>query len=238
MHLAVLMTNTDESAFAQRHPKDGEKFAVMIAEVRPDWRISVFAVKDGIFPDTVTDFDGIMITGSPASVHDGEEWIARLEQVVRDSVAAQVPLFGACFGHQVIAKALGGTVAENPGGWVFGLARSEVTDAPDWARTMPARFGQYAAHVEQVTDLPDGARVWARAAHCDAVGFVIGNRVFTTQNHPEMTHGFMAALIEEYGPKLPPDVLEAAQTSMSHTADTAAFSETVARFFEQAVARG
>lgn len=236
MHLAVLMTNTDESDFADRHPRDGEKFATMIASVRPDWQISVFAVKDGSFPRTLSGFDGIMITGSPASVHDPDPWISRLEKLVRDCVAARVPLFGACFGHQVIAKALGGTVEENPNGWVFGLAEAEATDRPDWARGIGDRFSQYAAHIEQVTSLPDGARAWARADHCDTVGFVIGNFVFTTQNHPEMSHAFMSALIEEYGPKLPPDVVDTARSSMEGRADTDTFAEAVARFFEQAIA--
>lgn len=234
MHLAVLMTNTDESDFAQRHPKDGQKFADMIASVRPDWQVSSFAVKDGTFPGELSGFDGVMITGSPASVHDGEAWIARLEQVVRDCVAAGVPLFGACFGHQVIAKALGGTVGPNPGGWVFGLAQAEVTEAPEWAKGLGDGFGQYAAHIEQVTSLPAGARVWARADFCDTVGFVIGNRVFTTQNHPEMTHGFMEALVQEYSPKLPPEVSAQAQASLAQRADTEAFAEAIARFFEQA----
>lgn len=236
MHLAVLMTNTDESAFAQRHPKDGQKFADMIAAVRPDWRVSSYAVKDGVFPEDVTEFDGVMITGSPASVHDGAAWIARLEQEVRACVATDLPLFGACFGHQIIATALGGAVGPNPGGWVFGLARAEVTEAPAWAEGLGDGFAQYAAHNEQVTRLPDGARIWARADFCDAAGYVIGNRVFTTQNHPEMSHDFMQALVAEYGPKLPPEVAEQARASLAHRADTLAFAESIARFFEQASA--
>ena len=80
MHLAILMTNTDESAFAQAHPKDGEKFAALIHAVRPDWSCDVFAVKDGVFPDDLAAFDGVMVTGSPASVHDDEPWIGRLRK--------------------------------------------------------------------------------------------------------------------------------------------------------------
>ena len=68
MHLALLMTNTDESDFAQDHPRDGEKFTTLVHLVRPDWRVEVFNVKDGVFPGDITDFDGVMITGSPSSV--------------------------------------------------------------------------------------------------------------------------------------------------------------------------
>ena len=78
MRVAILMTNTDESAFAQAWPKDGDKFVALIAALRPAWEFSVFAVKDGVFPADLVAFDGFIITGSPASVHDDKPWIAML----------------------------------------------------------------------------------------------------------------------------------------------------------------
>ena len=65
MHLAILMTNTDESDFAARHPKDGVKFADLIHMARPGWRVSVFSVKDGEFPADIAAFDGAMICPGP-----------------------------------------------------------------------------------------------------------------------------------------------------------------------------
>jgi hypothetical protein len=61
MRLALLMTNTDESTFAQRHPKDGEKFAKLIKSVRPSWQVTSYAVKDGGFPQDIKAYDGVMI---------------------------------------------------------------------------------------------------------------------------------------------------------------------------------
>ena len=236
MHLAILMTNTDESAFAQAHPKDGEKFTALIHSARPDWRCETYSVKDGVFPDDLAVFDGFIITGSPASVHDGADWIDRLLATIREIVARKIPLFGACFGHQAIALALGGKVEHNPGGWVFGLTRSDVVDRPQWMEPVGDQIAQYGAHIEQVTDLPEGARVLLASAACPVGGFAIGNRVFTTQNHPEMTPGFVAALVEEYSEKLDADVMDKARSSLRDTADYREFAESIARFFEQAVA--
>lgn len=238
MHLAILMTNTDESAFAQAHPKDGEKFTALIHGVRPDWTCGVFSVKDGVFPDDLAAFDGIIVTGSPASVHDGEPWIDRLLETLREIVGRNIPLFGACFGHQAIALALGGKVERNPGGWVFGLARADVVDPAPWMEPLGRELAQYGAHIEQVTKLPEGARVLIGSAACPAGGFAIGERVYTTQNHPEMTPGFIAALVEEYAEKLPADVIEKARASLADEADYRDFAETIARFFEQAASPG
>ena len=165
MHIAVLMANTDESEFAQGHPKDGSKFEALLQEVRPDWRVSVYSVKDGQFPAAGARYDGWIITGSPASVHDGDAWVGQLFGLIRQIVADGVPLFGACFGHQAIAKALGGVVGFNPGGWVFGLTETEMEGQ---------RLRLYAAHKEQVLALPEGAVVVGGNADCPVGSFAHG----------------------------------------------------------------
>jgi GMP synthase-like glutamine amidotransferase len=229
MHLGLLVTNTDNSAFAARHPRDGEKFAAMMAMVRPDWQVTAFDLPDGAFPETR--FDGWMIGGSPASVHDDAPWIARLLHLIQDIVARGEPLVGACFGHQAIAMALGGQVTRNPGGWFLGLAGMCFAPNP-WLTEGP--MSQYAAHLEQVTRLPKGARVLAASDHCPVASFAIGDHVFTTQYHPEMTHGFISALVDEIAPKLPDGVADRARASLTQPADTARFAESIARFFEAA----
>lgn len=237
MHLAILMANTDESAFAAAHPRDGAKFSALIRSVRPDWTCRVFAVKDREFPEDISAFDGVMITGSPASVHDPDPWIADLLALIRDIVAARLPLFGACFGHQAIALALGGQVGRNPGGWVFGRTETRITDPAPWMDPLPQVTGLYAAHVEQVTAMPAQARALTASAECPIGGLAIGSHVYTTQYHPEMTPGFIAALIEHLADDKPADVISRARASLALPADTRPFAESIARFFEQAKAK-
>lgn len=234
MHLAILMTNTDESAFAQNHPKDGEKFTTLIQSVRPEWQTSVFSVKDGVFPERLTDFDGVIITGSPASVNDDVPWMAKLLDQVRSGFAAKVPMFGACLGHQVIAKALGGQVVRNPVGWTFGSTEMQVLSRPPWYDG-PDTLQQYAAHVEHVSALPEGAEVVFSAPHCAVAGFAMGARVYTTQNHPEMTPHFIAALVDELANEMGPEITQTARASLGKTADTEVFAQSIARFFERAL---
>lgn len=225
MHIAVLVANTDESDFAQAHPKDGAKFAGLLQELRPDWRVSSFSVKDGVFPAEAEQFDGWIITGSPASVHDSDAWVGRLSGVIRGIVARGEPLFGACFGHQAIAMALGGAVGDNPGGWVFGVVETEMEGI---------KMRLYAAHREQVLVVPAGAVVLGGNAECAVGSFAIGGRVLTTQYHPEMTQGFMAALVAEYAGQLPADVAARARESLAVAADRDVIAARMVRFFEEA----
>jgi len=232
MRIGILMSNTDESAFAQAHPKDGEKWRAALAPLCPECTFPVYAVKDGHFPAHIDGHDGFLITGSPASVHDLDPWLPKLFALIREAVAGGVPLFGACFGHQAIALALGGEVADNAGGWVFGTTETEVTAPPPWMDAGPLR--QYAAHIEQVTRLPEGAEIVLANAECTVGGFVIGRKVFTTQYHPEMSHDFIAALVEELADQKPAEVIAAARASLSDSADNAPVRQSIIDFFRQA----
>lgn len=223
MQIALLMTNTDESEFAQTRPKDGEKFTTMIHLVRPDWQVTVFAVKDGAFPPEGARFDGWLIGGSPASVHDSEPWVGQLFALIRRLVAEGQPIFGACFGHQAIAMALGGAVGKNPSGWVFGLVETLVEGVP---------MKLYGSHLEQVLQLPEEAVILGGTAECPVGSFAIPGRVMTTQYHPEMDHQFITDLVEEYAGELPPGVVMRARDSLTNRADSDAIAERIARFFE------
>ncbi len=233
MHIGVLATNTDDSDFAARHPRDVEKFRVLLQGVRPGWQVTAFDLPKGEFPEGLEGFDGVLIGGSPSSVHDEDAWIGRLLALIRKGFAAGVPLAGACFGHQAIAKALGGVVGPNPREFVLGTAVTEVIARARWME--PERtFRLAAAHGEQVLVLPPGAEVIGRTEGCPAACYRIGDRVFATQYHPEMTPGFLAALVEEFAPQFPAGVGEAAKASVPLCTEGPRFAEWIARFFEQA----
>ena len=236
MHIGLLVTNTDRSAFAARHPRDAEKFRTLIAAVRPDWEMTAFDLPLGEFPTDTQQFDGFLIGGSPASVHDDAPWIARLFGLIREADAWSVPLAGTCFGHQVIAMALGGRVGPNPGPFVLGAAETDVIAAPDWMAGVQS-FRLAAAHGEQVTDLPAGAEVIGTSPGCPVAAYRIGTTVFATQYHPEMTPEFAAALVEEFAPGFPEPVGAAARTALKGGIEGPRFAGWIVRFFEQAASQ-
>ena len=224
MHVAILMTNTDEIAFSQAWPKDGEKFAILISKLRPEWTFTAFAVKDGVFPSDLAAFDGFITTGSPASVHDDAPWLGHLLAQIQHIAARKAPMFGACFGHQAIAMALGGTVGPNTGGWVLGLIETLIADRP---------IRLYAAHREQVLALPPGAQVLGGNAECRIGSFAVGRSIFTTQYHPEMTPDFMAALVEHLDGALPEAVIARAKASLNQQAETGRMAQVIVEFLER-----
>ena len=233
MRLATLVTNTDFSDFATARPLDDVKFARLIGEVRPGWEVSAYWVCKDVFPEDVTAFDGVMITGSPASVSEGTPWMKRLEELIRQLIEAEVPLFGACFGHQIIAQALGVPLICNPCGWVHGAVEVSRVQRTPWSGSN-ASFALYGSHIEQVSALPAEAVRLFESPGCPIAGFGIGNTVFTIQHHPEMTRDFISDLIAEYADHVGPDVTEIARRSVAEAqVDRKAFAEEIAAFFEQ-----
>lgn len=233
MHIGLLVTNTDDTAFAARHPRDAAKFTALIHAARPGWQVTPFDLPKGEFPVSPQEFDGLLIGGSPASVLDDAGWITRLMDLIRTAHAAGNPIVGACFGHQAVAQALGGRVGPNPGPFILGAAETRITAPAPWMAD-PAPIRLAAAHGEQVLELPPDAEIIGQSEGCPVAAYRIGTRVFATQYHPEMTPGFIAALIEEFAPKFPPAVGAAARQSLRAGIEGPRFAEWIARFFEQA----
>lgn len=233
MHIAVLVTNTDQSAFAARHPRDAEKFTVLLKGVRPDWQVTTYEVTENAFPASLQGFDGLLIGGSPASVNDENHWIERLSGLIRRAFAAGVPMMGVCFGHQAIAQALGGKVGPNPGPFILGTTETTFTAQVPWMPEDADSITLASAHGEQVTTLPPEAEVLGESPGCPIAAYRIGSLVFATQHHPEMTPDFLAALVEEFAPEFPPGVGDRARASLAKAPEGPRFAEWIARFFEQ-----
>ncbi|WP_435258384.1 type 1 glutamine amidotransferase [Thioclava sp. FR2] len=159
-----------------------------------------FRVVEGEFPNSVKDCDGWLITGSRHGVYEDHPWIAPLEQFIRDAFAAHVPVVGICFGHQIIAQAMGGKVERYADGWAVG-----ATDYDFGGDTITLN----AWHRDQVTKVPEGAKVVATNEFCTNAALLYDDRAFTVQAHPEFRPEFVDGLMKTRGKGVVPDALMA-----------------------------
>lgn len=142
---------------------------------------------------------GYLVTGSSSSVTEHAPWMRRTEAFVRSLVEAKVPLFGICFGHQLIGEALGGSVARNPRGREIGTVDvRRVTDVPcdPVLEGLPATFAANASHVDTVQRLPPHARVLAETSLEPNAVYAVGDTTRCVQFHPEFGREAMAGYIE------------------------------------------
>jgi len=160
--------------------------------------IRVVDVSAGVpLPDT-TDIRGAVISGSAAMVTEKLVWSERLAGWIRDAMDAQLPLFGVCYGHQLMAHALGGRVDVLPGGREVGTQDIEVfeTGADDHLLAgLPMHFAAHTTHVQSVLEAPTGAQVLARSARDPHHILRYGPNAFSTQLHPEFSAAVMRAYL-------------------------------------------
>ncbi len=185
-----------------------------------------YAVVDMQFPKDVHDCEGWLLTGSRHGAYEDHPFIRPLEEFIRKAYAAKVPMVGICFGHQIIAQALGGKVEKFQGGWSVG-----PTDYDFGGEHVTLN----AWHQDQVTELPNDAEVIATSPFCQYAALAYDDRAFTVQAHPEFSSPFVADLIETRGRGVVPGpLLDDAQKRLATIpVDDARLARQIADFFHK-----
>lgn len=198
----------------------------------PRLELVPYDLLEGRFPASPDECDGWITTGSRYSVYEPVGWIEQLTGFVRDVVGVGTPYVGVCFGHQMLAQALGGKVERAATGWGLGIKEVEVAAPPGWLGTQTFRL--LYSHADQVTDLPPGAESLGSSDHCAHSLIRVGDSAIGVQGHPEFEPDYVSALIDSRrGSLVPEDVCEAALASLEVPPDNRTVGEAIVRFFER-----
>lgn len=195
MRIGILIAGHVPDEMIEKYGDYDRLFSVLLADEKLEF--VPYAVVDGIFPKNLDEADGWLITGSKHGAYEAHSWIPPLEQLIRDIYAADQPLIGVCFGHQIIAQALGGKVEKFKGGWVAGPERYQRND-------LGLNQNMLAWHQDQVVEKPQGADLLGSSETCVNAVLGYGKNVRTFQAHPEFTPAFISDLLK-FRPGLLPD---------------------------------
>jgi len=214
----------------ERHGSYPQMFEQMIGAADAGVTFDTVSIPAGEPLPDAAGLEAILITGSAAGVYDGFEWIAPLEAFVRTAHQNKVPLVGICFGHQLIAQALGGTVRKSEKGW--GLGRHVYDVAPDNALIEGTHIALACSHQDQVITAPPGARTILSSDFTPYAGLLYEDgSTLSVQPHPEFSVGFALACCEMAGKGDAPDsVVIAAKASLAEPLDSALLGGAIARF--------
>lgn len=191
------------------------------------FEFETFSVVDNTFPDSIDVCDGWLVTGSRHGAYEDHAWIPPLEAFIRAAYEANIPLVGVCFGHQIMAQALGGKVEKFGGLW--GVGNSEYNH-PDGSSSK-----LLAMHQDQVVELPPEATVTASSDFCKYAGLTYRKRAMSIQPHPEFTPDFVEGLIRSrMGTTIPLEQAEVAITGLASGNDSSKFAKMIGEFFKNA----
>lgn len=195
MRIGLLQCDDVAPELRERHGNYPVMFERLFASVDPTLTFQVWRCLDGELPDDVDAVDAWLTTGSKFGVNDGMAWIEDLCGFVRQLWEADKPLVGICFGHQLIAKALGGEVVKSPKGWGVGMSFNDVAQRADWMDPWQEGLDLVVSHQDQVNTLPPNARILAGSDFCPLYLMQIGECFLGVQGHPEFAKGYSADLM-------------------------------------------
>jgi len=191
----------------------------------PDADFRTYAVLDDELPTDPAECDLWVITGSKSAVYEDHAWIPALEAFVRELRNTGGLMVGICFGHQIIAQALGGEVVKSDKGWGLGVHGYAPIDWPEALGPAPESIRLQAYHQDQVARPPEGARTVATSDFCEHAALWYPGFALTVQGHPEFSTRYVRALLEfRRGTVLPEHAVDDARNTMAQTtrADLAA----------------
>ncbi|MEM1021574.1 MAG: type 1 glutamine amidotransferase [Pseudomonadota bacterium] len=227
LRIAVLQTGRTIPEALDAHGDYDEMCKAMIGRA-PD-QAETFAVLDGDFPPSLDPYDVIVITGSKHGIYEDLPWIAPTEDLIRQAMQDGKRMIGICFGHQIMAQALGGRAEKSEKGLGVGLMPYDFISS-DGSRT---RKHLYAWHQDQVLEAPPGTKVIATSDFCPIAGLRYGDQAISLQPHPEFTKAYMTALIEaRCDSHLGPEASEKALVSMEKPSDSVEVRQMLQSFME------
>jgi len=239
MKIGVLQTGTVPPELEARHGTYVVMFERLLQKADPAFMAMLWDVNEKLeIPSSPDDADGWIITGSKHAVYEDHPWIDPLKTFLREAHAARAPLVGVCFGHQILAEALGGRVEKSDRGWGCGIHDYTMSETRPWMDASQRTIAIQAMHQDQIVDLPPGATLLAESEFCPYAALAYGETTMSIQPHPEFSADFEREIIElRRGDLIPDPIAQKALDEIDGPTDSDLFGRWITKFFRHAAAQ-
>ncbi|MCJ8332579.1 MAG: GMP synthase [Lentisphaeria bacterium] len=227
MKVALLQCDHVRDSLVEEHGDYDDMFKRYLGQAK-DIELEIFDVMAGQYP-AIDAYEAFLLTGSAASVYDGDTWILVLIQFIKTLHEQKKKTVGICFGHQLIAYALGACVEESERGWGIGSRDIQILYKADWMNNEADLCLLY-SHRDQVETLPEGAVIIAGSSHCPIAVYQIGSHILGIQGHPEFSADYAEALMEARLEIIPSETIKPARESLTKKCDNDLIRQWILRF--------
>ena len=215
MKLGILRTDAVRPELKPEYGEYPDMFIALLRHSDPNLEYAVYDVELGQYPVDIDEVDAYLITGSKSSVYEDKRWIIELMEFVRELNRRHKKLLGFCFGHQLVAQALGGKTERSAKGWGVGLHTHRFTTVPSWHDQGDVDLNILVSHQDQVVAVPDSARVLAGSEFCENAVCQIGDHILTFQGHPEFVPEYSRELLSIRRERIGEEAYAAGVSSLS-----------------------
>ena len=233
MKLTIIQTGGVPALLADRFVPYPKMFETMFDATGQGFTYETVPVFEGApLPDPAA-LEAIVITGSAAGVYDDYFWLDPLRAFIRDAYAQKTSMLGICFGHQIMADALGGDVRKSEKGWGLGRHSYTVQQRPGFMNDAPPSLSVACSHQDQVIVPPAEAEVILASQFTPNAGLAYKNgAALSFQPHPEFTDDYTTALVELRRGKAPEEVVETALKSVANPSNSGEVADYLGQFFK------
>ena len=235
MKIGILKCDSTMEHFRKEHGDYPDMFISLFQSVEPILEFETYDVILGEYPKNLQENDVYLISGSRYGVNDGDKWIDDLEKFVLELQHRKHPLIGICFGHQMIAKALGGKTELASQGWGAGVQSYQIILTEPWMEPDLEQFSILSFHKDQVTKLPEDAVLIAESNFCTYSAYYIGEWLISFQGHPELTKDYVRALLHHRENILGQEVLESGIKSLEQQIQPKIIAKWILNFMHNGV---
>ncbi len=233
MKIGLLLCDNVHESLQSTHGNYPGMFESLLKKQDPDIEMITYRVIDHHFPDDISECDHWIISGSRHSANDEFSWIRELERFVQKLYIKKRKLAGICFGHQVIARALGGKVVHSEKGWGVGVSENRMIQKKSWVSSPPDSLNLLVSHQDQVSKLPESTEVIASSDFCPYYMLQYGQCFISVQGHPEFSKKYSADLMTFRRDTIPDDRIEQGFKSLALEVDSDTFCQWLLNFFNE-----
>ena len=185
MRIGILNTDTIKIEFATKYGQYPAMFSKALLGADPDLQLNSYEVQAGEFPADIDECDAYLITGSKVSAYDDLPWLNELKIFIQSLHRHKKKLIGICFGHQLIAQTLGGSVERSQSGWHVGIQAAKLQQDAGFFGSANQEFNLIYNHQDQVVQMPPNSMLLASCSACKVAMYSIEGHILSFQGHIE-----------------------------------------------------
>ena len=231
LKVAILQCDDVLDKFRGRFGNYPEMVVESLREVDSHLCFEVFDVRSGAYPKAPHEFGLFVITGSKASVYDDESWIRELVQYIKGLDSQSIPVFGICFGHQIMALAMGCKVEKASKGWGVGIASTTITESGRALGFSGEVMNMIVSHQDQVVDISENAILISYSDFCPYFSVRWSESLISIQGHPEWQKEYAKVLMDDRRDRIPESVISEGLSSLNKRLDNKGFLSNIMKLF-------
>ena len=239
MKIGLLVAGPVPDDLVSRFGTFDDMFKALLSKQDPSLTFASYDVYEGKFPADTKECDGWIVTGSLHSAYEKLPWMLSLEAFIREAISSGQPTIGICFGHQIMATAMGGVVEKAPSGkWGAAVHTYKIAldakDRPAWMGEDAETISLQASHQDQVTVLPESGCLIAGNEFCPNGMIAYGKAGLSLQLHPELSSGIVETLLHKRrGTGMTEQDADVALSHVNDPVDADRVAQWMVQFFHQ-----